>query len=139
MSTNLKPLCIALAVVLTGCAITEPKTRVQIEMPQQFTEATVPAAAGVTSQLTTDWWTSFNSPQLTSLIEQALAGSADVRIAAERITQAELALRVANASLLPSIGVGAGQSFSRSDSAGTDASTRRGTSASIAMSYEIDL
>ena len=139
MNMPLKPLCIALVVALAGCAVTEPKTRVQIDMPQQFTEAAVPAAAGVTSQLTTDWWTNFGSPQLTSLIEQALAGSADVRIAAERITQAELALRVANASLLPTIGVGAGQSFSRTDSAGTDATTRRGTSISIAMSYEIDL
>ena len=139
MNTNLKPLCIALAVTLAGCAVTEPKTRVRIDMPQQFSEAAVPAAAGVTSQLTSDWWTHFGSPQLTSLIEQALAGSSDIRIAAERITQAELALRVANASLLPSIGVGAGQSFSRTDTAGTDASTRRGTSVSIAMSYEIDL
>ena len=108
-------------------------------MPQQFSEVVVPPAAGVTSQRTTDWWTNFGSPQLTSLIEQALAGSSDVRIAAERITQAELALRVANASLLPSIGLGAGQSFSRTDSSGTDATTRRGTSVSIAMSYEIDL
>ena len=139
MKTNMKPLCIALAVALAGCAVTEPKTRVQIDMPQQFSEAAVPPAAGVTSQLTTDWWTNFGSPQLTSLIEQALAGSSDVRIAAERITQAELALRVANASLLPSIGLGAGQSFSRTDSSGTDATTRRGTSVSIAMSYEIDL
>ena len=98
-----------------------------------------PIASGATSQLTADWWTNFGSPQLTSLIEQALAGSSDIRIAAERITQAELALRQANASLLPSIGLGAGQSFSRSDSPGTDASTRRGTSVSIAMSYEIDL
>ena len=139
MKTNVKPLCIALAVALAGCAVTEPKTLVRIDMPQKFTEAVVPAAAGVTSQLTTDWWTNFGSPQLTSLIEQALAGSSDIRIAAERITQAELALRVANASLLPSIGVGAGQSFSRTDSSGTDATTRRGTSVSIAMSYEIDL
>ena len=139
MKTNMKPLCIALAVALAGCAVTEPKTRVQIDMPQQFSEVVVPPAVGVTSQLTTDWWTNFGSPQLTSLIEQALAGSSDVRIAAERITQAELALRVANASLLPSIGLGAGQSFSRTDSSGADATTRRGTSVSIAMSYEIDL
>ena len=139
MNMKLKPLCIALAVALAGCATTEPKTRVQIDMPRQFTEAAVAGAAGVTSQLTTDWWTSFGSPQLTSLIQQALAGSSDIRIAAERITQAELALRVANASLLPSIGVGAGQSFSRTDSTGADATTRRGTSVSIAMSYEIDL
>jgi len=135
----MKALTIALALALAGCAVTEPKTRVQIDMPQAFTEAPAPAASAATSQLTTDWWTSFGSPQLTSLIEQALAGSSDIRIAAERITQAELALRQANASLLPSIGLGAGQSFSRSDSPGTDTSTRRGTSVSIAMSYEIDL
>ena len=128
MNMNLKPLCIALAVALAGCAVTEPKTRVQIDMPQAFTEAPVPPA---TSQLTADWWTNFGSPQLTSLIQQALAGSADIRIAAERITQAELALRLANASLLPTIGVGAGQAFSRTDSAGADATTRRGTSVSI--------
>ena len=139
MNAPMKSLTVALAVALAGCAVTEPKTRVQIDMPQAFTEAPAPAASAATSQLTTDWWTSFGSPQLTSLIEQALAGSSDIRIAAERITQAELALRQANASLLPSIGLGAGQSFSRSDSAGTDASTRRGTSVSIAMSYEIDL
>ena len=139
MNAPMKSLTVALAVALAGCAVTEPKTRVQIDMPQAFTEAPAPAASAATSQLTADWWTSFGSPQLTSLIEQALAGSSDIRIAAERITQAELALRQANASLLPSIGLGAGQSFSRSDSEGTDARTRRSTSVSIAMSYEIDL
>ena len=139
MNAPMKSLTVALAVALAGCAVTEPKTRVQIDMPQAFTEAPAPAASAATSQLTADWWTSFGSPQLTSLIEQALAGSSDIRIAAERITQAELALRQANASLLPSIGLGAGQSFNRSDNEGTGERTRRSTSVSIAMSYEIDL
>ena len=139
MNAPMKSLTVALAVALAGCAVTEPKTRVPIDMPQAFTEAPAPTASATTSQLTTDWWTSFGSPQLTSLIEQALAGSSDIRIAAERITQAELALRQANASLLPSIGLGAGQSFNRSDNEGTGERTRRSTSVSIAMSYEIDL
>jgi outer membrane protein, multidrug efflux system len=139
MNAPIKSLSVVLAVALAGCAVTEPKTRVQIDMPQAFTEAPAPIASAATSQLTADWWTSFGSPQLTSLIEQALAGSSDIRIAAERITQAELALRQANASLLPSIGLGAGQSFNRSDNEGTGERTRRSTSVSIAMSYEIDL
>ena len=139
MNAPIKSLTLAIAVALAGCAVTEPKTRVQIDMPQAYTEASAPIASGASSQLSADWWTSFGSPQLASLIDQALAGSSDIRIAAERITQAELALRQANASLLPSIGLGAGQSFSRSDSPGTDASTRRGTSLSVSMNYEIDL
>jgi NodT family efflux transporter outer membrane factor (OMF) lipoprotein len=139
MNTPIQSLTLALAAALAGCAITEPKTRVQIDMPQAYTETSAPIASRASSQLSADWWIGFGSPQLTSLIEQSLAGSSDIRIAAERITQAELALRVANASLLPSVGIGAGQSFSRSDSSGSDASARRGTSVSIAMSYEIDL
>lgn len=135
MNAPIKLTTLALAVALAGCAVTEPKTRVQIDMPQAYTET----AAAPTAALSADWWMTFGSPQLTALIEQALAGSSDVRIAAERITQAELALRQANASLLPSIGLAAGQSFSRSDSAGSSATTRRGTSVSVAMNYEIDL
>lgn len=137
MNTRLNPLCAVLALVLVGCAVTEPRTQVHIALPPAYTEG--PAATKETRELTMAWWLGFGSPQLTSLIEEALTGSSDVRIAAERITQAELALRVAGASLLPSVGVGVGQSFSRSDSPGSDASTRRGTSVSVAMSYEIDL
>jgi NodT family efflux transporter outer membrane factor (OMF) lipoprotein len=136
---NIKLLTLALAVALAGCAVTEPKTHVQIDMPQAYSEASAPIASGASSQLSSDWWTSFGSPQLTSLIEESLAGSSDIRIAAERITQAELALRQANASLLPSIGLGAGQSVNRSENEGTGERTRRSTSVSIAMSYEIDL
>ena len=88
MNALIKPLTLAIAVALAGCAVTEPKTRVQIDMPQAYTEASAPIASGASSQLTADWWTNFGSPQLTSLIEQALAGSSDIRIAAERITQA---------------------------------------------------
>lgn len=142
MNARLKPrikfLGTALVLVLTGCAITEPRTRVHIDMPSAFTEAPASNAAEA-RELATAWWLGFGSPQLTSLIEEALIGSSDLRIAAERITQAELALRVAGASLLPSVGVDVGQSLSRSDIAGTEASTRRGTSVSVAMSYEIDL
>src|SRR5829696_5853032 len=97
------PLCVALtaALILNGCAITEPRTHVDIGMPPVYTEA--PTTAIEAPTLTSDWWHSFNSPQLTALIEEALTGSADIRIAAERITQAELALRIGGASLLPNV------------------------------------
>ena len=107
-------------------------------MPPAYTEAPSASSADAPA-LAPAWWLGFGSPQLTSLIEEALTGSADIRIAAERITQAELALRIADASLLPNIGSASAQSIGRSDGPGADGSTRRGTSVSLAMSYEIDL
>ena len=138
MNRLLKPLSIALVAALAGCAVTEPVTRVQIDMPATFTESAPPDAAR-SPELHSEWWLGFGSPQLARLIDEALAGSADLRIAAERITQAELALRVANASLLPSIGAGVGQSASRADSAGGGTSTSRRTNVSVAVNYEVDL
>jgi outer membrane protein, multidrug efflux system len=139
MNLRLKPLVAALALALAGCAVTEPRTQVSMNMPPSFSEAPQGIASGEAHELTDDWWLSFGSPQLNGLIDEALAGSADLRIAAERITQAELALRVADASLLPRVSVGAGQSASRSGGSHVDSSSREATSLSVAMNYEIDL
>jgi NodT family efflux transporter outer membrane factor (OMF) lipoprotein len=135
MNLMLKPLCAALALVLGGCAVIEPRTQPKIKLPPAFAEPQPAAAADVSRE----WWLGFGSPQLTQLIDEALVGSGDLRIAAERITQAEIALRAAGASLLPSVGAGVGQSVNRSDGSGVDAATRRGTSLSLSVSYELDL
>ncbi len=126
---------LAAAVLVTGCAITEPRTVPEIALPAAFGEV----QAGNSVAVSREWWLGFNSPQLSQLVDEALTGSPDLRIATERITQAELALRVAGASLLPSLSASAGQSASRSDSPGTDTSQRRGTSLSVSMNYELDL
>lgn len=123
------------AALLAGCATTEPRTRPQLALPAAFDETQAASAAEVSRT----WWLGFGSPQLSALVDEALNGSPDLRIAAERITQAELALRVAGASLLPSISAGLGQSANRSDGPGVDASTRKGSSLSVGMSYELDL
>ncbi|RZJ02314.1 MAG: efflux transporter outer membrane subunit, partial [Rubrivivax sp.] len=86
-----------------------------------------------------DWWRAFNSPQLISLIDESAIGSADLRIATQRVRQAEIAANVAGVSLLPSVSAGLGTSTSQSDSPGTSASSRRGTNASLSVSYEVDL
>jgi outer membrane protein, multidrug efflux system len=137
MTQRFRLFAIALAMLLAGCAVTEPKTELALNLPRSFTEA--PPTAVSAPALTDDWWLMFGSPQLNALIDEALIGSADLRIAAERITQAELALRVANASLLPRISAGAGQAASRSGGSNVDSSSREATSLSIAMSYEVDL
>jgi outer membrane protein, multidrug efflux system len=127
----------ALALLATGCAVTEPLTRATPALPAAFDEtATVPAGAMPVAR---DWWLAFGSPQLAALVDAALAGSADLRIAAERVRQAEIALQQAGTSLLPSVGVSAGSNTGRSDVAGSSGSTRNATSVGLSVSYEVDL
>ncbi|WP_341316897.1 efflux transporter outer membrane subunit [Paraburkholderia sp. IMGN_8] len=52
------------------------------------------------------WWTQFNDPLLTQLIEQALAHNYDIALAAARIDQARAGVRFAWSQLLPSVGAG---------------------------------
>lgn len=58
-----------------------------------------PAAAWPTA----GWWTAYQDPQLTSLIEEGLADSPSLAAAAARVRQAEAALQQTNAARLPSL------------------------------------
>ena len=60
-------------------------------------------APTTTAWPTPDWWTAYNDPQLTTLIEEALKGSPDLRVAQARVRQAEARGQQAGAALLPSI------------------------------------
>jgi NodT family efflux transporter outer membrane factor (OMF) lipoprotein len=76
------------------------------------------------------WWKAFDSAELHALVEAALAGSPDLAIAKERVRQAEAQVRVAGASLFPSLNLGF-------DSRKTDSS--ESSSTSLSASYEVDL
>jgi NodT family efflux transporter outer membrane factor (OMF) lipoprotein len=54
------------------------------------------------------WWTTFNDPQLTHLIERALASSPDIAIAEQRVREARAGLRSVTGGRYPQIGAGAG-------------------------------
>lgn len=94
----LVPLTATAALVLAGCASTHgiaPQAQLQTPaVPQAGTQA--PAVA-------TAWWTAFGDPQLDRLVEQALAGSPSLRVAASRLARAQSVLEVANAATLPTL------------------------------------
>src|SRR5258708_6916437 len=50
-----------------------------------------------------DWWRRFGDPQLDTLVEEALAGSANIRLARARIDQALAAAQIARAPLGPQL------------------------------------
>ena len=111
---------------LVGCATTSPIPQPGVTPPESYSEAAVPGAA----ELTADWWTTFGSAELRSLIDEALAGSPDLAIATERVRQAEARVQVAGATLFPSLDLGFATRKDRE---------RESSSTSLSASYELDL
>jgi NodT family efflux transporter outer membrane factor (OMF) lipoprotein len=75
-----------LAGALSGCALGENLSKPEIALPQAF-EA--PQAASDLPPVALDrWWLLFGDPQLTSLIDQALAFSPDAKSAFYRLAEA---------------------------------------------------
>ena len=140
---NLRLLLAGLALAglatLSGCALTEPVARPDVALPAAWTEA---ADAGASERLSDTWWQGFTSPTLDALVAEALAASPELGIQAERVRQAELALRIAGASLFPSLELSADTGWRRNDSGdrgGSVISESRSTSLGLAASYEVDL
>jgi len=143
MNAPMKPrlsfltLSVAAALVLQGCAVTAPPaSRDVVALPASWDNA---PASGDAAALTSAWWAGFGSAPLQRLIDEAQASSPDLRIALERMRQADIALQQAGVSRLPSVSGSLGSSSGRSDAAGTPSTARESTSAGLSVSYEIDL
>jgi multidrug efflux system outer membrane protein len=94
-------LALTLATGLAGCAIGPDYTRPALTPPEQFRG---PSAAETSSLADLPWWEVFGDPALRALIEEALAGNYDLRIAAERVQQARAQSMIARAAFFPAIG-----------------------------------
>jgi outer membrane protein, multidrug efflux system len=132
---------IALVLVgsLSGCAMTSPQLRPEVPVAGTWNEATPADAAAVSPT----WWTAFGSPELESLVAEALAGSPDLAIATERVQQAEAQVRVVGASLFPVLSADASAAGHRTSNVGGaksgNAIVDSAASIGLTASYEIDL
>src|SRR4051812_11928260 len=129
-----KTICVAVALALTGCSMTSPMLKPDVATPTAWNEG----AAKTGTAVSPDWWNAYGSPELQSLVERALAGSPDLAIATERVRQAEAQVRIAGASLFPTLDLGAGSS-TRTTNNDRGSLTTKASSASLSASYEIDL
>lgn len=138
---RLRPLrvCLALSAALLISACATPLKPGAVDapaLPGSWSEAV--ATPSTTQHLEADWWRSFESAELAALIDQALAGSPDLRIATERVVQAEIAVRTAGASLFPALNLSASTQARETGGSGTaDASDQ--SNLGLALSYEIDI
>ena len=121
--------------LLSGCARIEPGRAPDLNLPAQWSE---PATASAPLP-ETEWWTRFDSPSLDALIAETHLTAPDIRLAAERVRQAEIALRISGASLFPSLNLDGSTAWRRTDPSGAPAATSESTGLSLGASYEIDL
>lgn len=108
----------------------------QVQPSVMQTQSSEEAAVDVIDQ---QWWQAFNSSALNQLIADAEQQSPDLLITAERVQQAELQMRIANASLFPSLSARAESGETRKGNTNSSAVRTESTTASLGINYEIDL
>lgn len=121
---------VALTFALAGCHATPAQIDPPVNLPSAFTEETG-------ESVPEDWWTSFNDKALDALLNEALAGNFTLRIAWDRLTQAQALEDQSGAPLLPSLDgtVGAGRSVQK---VGSREYTTEFSLGGV-VSYELDL
>ena len=135
-----RSLALVVAFSLSGCAIVSPQLKPDVSVAGTYNEPAPADAAAVSPT----WWTTFDSPELESLVTEALAGSPDLAIATERVKQAEAQVRVAGASLFPVLTAVASTSGLRTSTVGSTtraggAVVNSGGNGGLTASYELDL
>src|SRR5215510_15827677 len=89
----------------SGCAVGPDYKRPPVRPPEAFRSQMTP---GETASLADQpWWEAFGDPVLRSLIQEALDGNYNVRIAAARVQAARAQAAVARSPFFPQIGYNA--------------------------------
>ena len=133
MNRSLKWFLLPLMALLSSCAIFAPKERVKLNtgVPPEFTLYSDDAL-----NTTNHWWTTFQSPELNTLIDEALTNSPTLQQAWARLAQAEAIAIKVGAARYPSLGYD-GSAAARKNS--LDYDTNESYSLGLNASYELDL
>ena len=141
---------IALFVLLViGCKVGPNYKRPAVDIPGNYREALAPdiAPASQAPSIGDEQWTAvFQDPTLQSLIQDALTNNLDLRIAAQRVLEAQAQVGIARSQQLPSISGGASysalqipSSLAGTKSDGTSAnSSFRGGGPSASAAWNLD-
>jgi multidrug efflux system outer membrane protein len=98
----------AAVAVVAGCAVGPDYHRPQADVPPQWQpDAPWHEAVPNDAALKGDWWRLFQDDTLNPLVERALAGNQDLRVAAARLDQARAQVTVVKSELYPSVGLSA--------------------------------
>lgn len=96
---------IVAAAVAGGCTVGPDYKQPELQAPPAWAEATAESTGGVTTKPAdlARWWTKFNDPQLTSLVERALQQNLDLKLATSRVREARALRGVAASQWYPKL------------------------------------
>lgn len=142
---------VPLILLMAGCSFSPAVPTVDNPdalLPDAYSAQTAESEA----PLRTDWWQAFGDPTLNALVDSALAGNRDLRVAAGRLLEVQSQYRIARAAQLPAVIAGADASrsdnpsntgFSRNIGESVpnfpDRFTNESYTVSGTMAYELDL
>ena len=124
----------AMLVLLTACGYNPKQETLPLELSEEWQaaeESTLEYTAA-----SSDWWLSFQSPQLNELIAQALEASPDLLMTQHRILQAEVQLGITRANALPSLDASGSLGFNKQLG---ESGNKKSSGLGLSTSYEIDL
>jgi outer membrane protein, multidrug efflux system len=106
--------------VLAGCAVGPNYKRPVVDSPGAFRRSATDTntSSGTNSFADFGWWETFQDPQLTAYLAEALTNSWDIKIAAARVLQAEAVARITRSQFMPTINAGGDLVTSRTSEKG---------------------
>ena len=123
-----------------GCILTKDLPDPALEIPDGYKAARL---TSLDAPPTLDWWRSFRSSELTTLMEEAQTVNLDIAAATARIIQADAQARITGAALLPTLNGSGSEAYSRTSGSSASGLTNGGRevvnySSSLSAAYEID-
>ena len=141
----IRTLAVAVAsVLLAACTVGPDYVRPNLPAVDQFSNGAAPQTAqAATPSVDMEFWRSFGDPVLEQLVDEALLSNHDLRIALAHYEQANALLRNSKFDRLPTLGVNAEASETRSSSDQLPGVDRPGRdndqySAGISAVWELD-
>ena len=131
---------LALLASSLGCVLTQDIPDPALDVPGAYKYGG-PRAEDVPPAL--DWWRGFNSPEMTTLMEEAQRVNLDIAAAVARMLQADALAREAGAALLPTLQGNGSRTYARQSGASQSGLSTNGREtinhlASLSASYQLD-
>ena len=127
---------------LAGCMTVGPDyQRPQTATPTNWSSALSAGLSGAATDtnLLAQWWSVFNDPVMSDLIERARADNLDLRQAEARVREARAQRGIAKADLFPTVGANASASRTRASEEAGNGQTSDFYAAGFDASWELDI
>ena len=127
---------------LVGCAVVGPNyVRPEVQVPADWNSEAAVHSDSKRADIKTlaQWWSTFDDPELTSLIERAIQNNTDLRKAKARVREARARRGVRRAALFPSVDASGSLQHTRSSAQTGINPLSAGSNAQVGGTAESDL